>query len=93
MPKYTDEKVLGCYLYFTSHCTLEAMHAHASDRKLTEKGSAKFFVRADGSTVVARKGRLNPRQIAGIQEYVKLNYLRMYAQWRASSVNGFYVGC
>jgi len=93
MPKYTDEKVLGCYLYFTSHCTLEAMHAHASDRKLTEKGSAKFFVKADGATVVARKGRLNQRQIAGIQEYIKLNYLRMYAQWRASSVNGFYVGC
>jgi len=93
MPKYTDEKVLGCYLYFTSHCTLEAMHAHASDRKLTEKGSAKFFVKADGSTVVVRKGRLNQRQIAGIQEYIKLNYLRMYAQWRASSVNGFYVGC
>jgi len=93
MPKYTDEKVYGCYLYFTSHCTLEAMHTHASDRKLTEKGSAKFFVKADGSTMVARKGRLKTRQIAGIQEYVKLNYLRMYAQWRASSVNGFYVGC
>jgi len=92
MPKYCEEKVFGCYLYFTSHCTLEAMHAHASDRKLTEKGSAKFFVRADGSTVVARKGRLKHKQISGIQAYIKLNYLRMYAQWSASSVNAFYVG-
>ena len=92
MPKYCAEKVLGCYLYFTSHCTLEAMHAHASDRKLTEKRSAKFFVRADGSTVVARKGNLNPRKISGIQEFIKLNYLRMYAQWRALSTQGFYVG-
>ena len=92
MPKYCAEKVFGCYLYFTSHCTLEAMHAHASDRRLTEKRSAKFFVRADGSTVVARKGSLKPRQISGIQEFIRLNYLRMYAQWCASSANGFYVG-
>jgi hypothetical protein len=31
---------------------IEAMHAHASDRKLTEEGLAKFFVKADGSTEV-----------------------------------------
>jgi len=92
MLKYCEEKAFGCYLYFTSHCTLEAMHAHASDRKLTERGSAKFFVQADGSTVVARKGRLKPKQISGIQAYIKLNYLRMYAQWRTLSGNGFYVG-
>lgn len=92
MPKFTDEKVCGCYLYFTSHCTLEAMHAHASDKKLSEKGSAKFFVKADGTTVVARKGKLKPKQIAGIRDYISLNYLRMYAEWRKLSANGFYVG-
>ena len=92
MPKYCSEKVCGCYLYFTSHCTMEAMHAHASDRNLKEKGSAKFFVKQDGSTVVARKGTLKPKQITGIQDYIKINYLRMYVQWRTASINGFYVG-
>ena len=45
MPKYFQEKVAGYYLYFTKHCIIECMHAHASDRKLTEAGSAKFFVK------------------------------------------------
>lgn len=29
--------------YFISHCVIECMHVHASDRKLTEAGSAKFL--------------------------------------------------
>lgn len=44
MPKYYEFKVCGYYLYYTSSCVIEAMHVHASDRKLTETGSAKFFV-------------------------------------------------
>lgn len=36
MPKYYDFKVCGYYLYFTSHCTVEAMHVHASDKRLNE---------------------------------------------------------
>ncbi len=71
---------------------MEAMHAHASDRKLKERGSAKFFVKQDGSTIVARKGGLKPKQISGIRDYIKINFLRMYVQWRTASVNGFYVG-
>ena len=71
---------------------MEAMHAHASDRKLKEKGSAKFFVKADGSSVVARKGSFKQKQISGIQEFIRLNYLRMYVQWRTASINGFYLG-
>ena len=43
MPKYYQDKICGYYLYFTSFCTVECMHVHASDRKLTEEGSAKFF--------------------------------------------------
>lgn len=43
MPKYYPYKIAGYYLYYTSHCTLECMHVHASDDKLTEKGSAKFY--------------------------------------------------
>lgn len=45
MPKYYEFKVCGYYLYYTSHCIIEAMHVHASDKKLTESGSAKFFVK------------------------------------------------
>lgn len=45
MPKYFAEKIFGHWLYFTTHCILEAMHVHASqDSKLREKGAAKFFV-------------------------------------------------
>lgn len=45
MPKYYDFMICGYYLYFTSHCIVEAMHVHASDRRLTESGSAKLFVK------------------------------------------------
>lgn len=45
MPKYYEYKIAGYYLYFTSYCVIECMHVHASDRKLTETGSAKFFVK------------------------------------------------
>lgn len=44
--------VCGYYLYFTSHCIIEAMHVHASDRRLTESGSAKLFVKGNGDTEV-----------------------------------------
>ena len=45
MPKYYEFKVCGYYLYYTAHCIIEAMHVHASDKKLTESGSAKFFLK------------------------------------------------
>ena len=35
MPIYYQEKVAGYYLYYTKHCVIEAMHAYASDKKLT----------------------------------------------------------
>ena len=50
MPKFFNFKVAGYFLYFTSMCIVECMHAHASDSKLTEPGSAKFFVKEDGET-------------------------------------------
>ena len=43
MPKYYPFKIADHYLYFTSECIVEAMHVHASDRKLTEAQSAKFL--------------------------------------------------
>ena len=49
MPKYSEDKVFNHYLYFTSHCIVEAMHVHAGNEELSEESSAKFFVRADGA--------------------------------------------
>lgn len=57
MPKYFSFKVCGYYLYFTSKCILEAMRVHASDSKLTEESSAKFFVKGNGDSVLQERGR------------------------------------
>ena len=78
MPKYFDFKIAGYYLYFTSFCTVECMHVHASDEQLSEGGSAKFFVKRDGNTVLQNRGSLNNREIRIIQSFIKLNYKEMY---------------
>ena len=90
MPKYYAFKVCGYYLYFTSHCIVEAMHVHASDKKLTESGSAKFFVMKNGDTTVENRGILNDRELLKIREFIKENYKDMYMKWSALSDNGFY---
>ena len=78
MPKYYEFKVAGYYLYFTSHCVIECMHVHASDRKLTEAGSAKFFVENTGETVLKNRGILTDKEIRIIQRFIKQNYQQMY---------------
>ena len=90
MPKYYEFMVAGYYLYFTSHCVIECMHVHASDRRLTESSSAKFFVRSNGDTVIQDKGILNDRELRKIQEFIKLNYQDMYIKWSMFSKTGFY---
>ncbi len=90
MPKYFNFKVCGYYLYFTSHCVVECMHVHASDRRLTEHGSAKFFVRADGSSFVQARGQLSDRELVHIQAFIAENYMEMYQAWASMSDNGFY---
>ena len=90
MPKYYQFQIAGYYLYYTSHCIIECMHVHASDRKLTEAGSAKFFVNSDGSTVLQNRGILNVREIRIIQEFIKINYLEMFEKWSQDSEKGFY---
>ena len=66
------------------------MHVHASDEELTEKGSAEFFVRSDGSSRVMERGRLKEKEITAIQKFIRENYESMYITWRAMSANGFY---
>ncbi len=90
MPKYYEFMVAGYYLYFTSHCVIECMHVHASDRRLTEEASAKLFVKSDGDTVVQDAGVLSDRDLRKIQKFIKLNYQDMYLKWSAYSQQGFY---
>ena len=90
MPKYYEFKVCGYYLYYTAHCVIEAMHVHASDKKLSEAGSAKFFVKSNGETLVEDKGILNDREIRIIREFIKENYREMYLKWSEKSNAGFW---
>lgn len=90
MPKYYEFKVCGYYLYYTSSCVIEAMHVHASDRKLTEAGSAKFFVKSNGDTTVENQGILSDRDIREIREFIKKHYKEMYQKWNQLSDTGFY---
>ena len=92
MPKYYEFKVAGYYLYFTSFCVVECMRVHASDKKLTEAGSAKFFVKGNGDSVLQNKGILTDREISKIQAFIKENYEKMYEKWAQYSENGFYRG-
>lgn len=90
MPKYYEFKVCGYYLYYTSSCVIEAMHVHASDKKLTEAGSAKFFVKSNGDTTVENRGILSDRDIRKIREFIKIHYKEMYLKWTQLSNTGFY---
>ena len=92
MPKYFQFKIFGYYLYFTSFCIVECMHVHASDSKLTESGSAKFFVKANGDTVLQKRGTLKDYEIVKIQAYIKKHYKDMYKLWAEYSENEFYKG-
>ena len=92
MPKYYEFKVCGYYLYFTAKCIVEAFHVHASDSKLTEAGSAKFFVKENGDTEIRGKGMLSRIELSTIQQFIKENYKEMYKKWSALSDAGFFVG-
>ena len=74
MPKYFPFKVAGYYLYYTMECVIECMHVHASDKRLTEKGSAKLFVKPDGETIVQRQGVVSESDMKKIRKYIKLKF-------------------
>lgn len=90
MPKYFRDKIANHYLYFTSQCIVEAMHVHASDNKLTEANSAKFFVKSDGSSVLKNRGDLTDKEILIIQKFIKTNYIEMYKTWKDFGGGDFY---
>lgn len=90
MLKYYEFKVCGYYLYYTASCIIEAMHVHASDRRLTEAGTAKFFVKGNGDTTIEKKGNLTDRDLRKIQAFIKENYKEMYLKRIAIADTGFY---
>ena len=92
MPKYYNFMVYGYYLYFTSHCVVEAMHVHASDTRLTEAGSAKFFVKANGDTELMKKGTLSDIEVRKISAVIKDHYLEMHDLWLKWSDHDYYRG-
>ena len=67
------------------------MHA-SQDGKLREKGSAKFFVYADGSSRMMNQGTLRDQDVPEIQAFIKQHYLEMFAKWQELSDSGFYGG-
>ena len=66
------------------------MYKRQSDKKLTESGSAKFFVKSNGDTTVERQGILSEREVRIIREFIKDNYKDMYLKWNELSNNGFF---
>lgn len=92
MPKYYSFLIAGHYLYFTSFCIVEAMHVHAGDKELSEAGAAKFFVYADGTSRLEKRGDLKDNQITIIQKFIKENYVEMYQKWKSYGGGDFYHG-
>ncbi len=90
MPKYYTFKVANHYLYFTAQCIVEATHVHASDKRLTESNSAKFFVRVDGSSLFEKRGDLTNIEINIITKFIKENYLDMYRMWKEFGGEDFF---
>lgn len=90
MPKYYEFKVCGYYLYYTASCVVEAMYVHASDKRMTEAGSAKFFVKSNGDTTVEKQGKLTDREVRKIRAFIKKNYKEMYFKWQKIADTGFY---
>jgi len=92
MPKYFRDKIANHYLYFTSHCIVEAMHVHASDKHLTEFNAAKFYVMSDGGSVLKERGDLTDSEIIIISKFIKENYLDMYKTWKDFGGGDFFKG-
>ncbi len=44
---------------------------------MTEGGSAKFFVKSNGDTVIQNRGVLTDRELSKIQSFIKDNYKEM----------------
>lgn len=66
------------------------MHAHASDSKLTEAGSAKLFIKPDGDTIIQNQGQVSDSDMRKIRKYIKINHVTMFENWSKYSIHGYY---
>lgn len=66
------------------------VNGYAFERKLTEAGSAKFFVKANGDAILQNRGILTDREINKITQFIKANYQDMYITWANYSKNGYF---
>ena len=67
-----------------------SMIQYTSDRKLTEAGSAKLFVKNNGDTTLERQGSLTDREVRKIRAFIKEHYKEMYLKWIEIADTGFY---
>ena len=67
-----------------------SMIQYTSDRKLTEAGSTKFFVKNNGDTTLERQGSLTDREVRKIRAFIKEHYKEMYLKWIEIADTGFY---
>lgn len=58
--------------------------------KYCEGGSAKFFVKSNGDSVLQNRGILNDREISKISDFIKDHYQEMYIRWSQYSEKGYY---
>ena len=87
MPKWTDTKVAGYTLYFTTHDRGEPVHSHASSRRLIEAGSAKIWVYKNGDTSIADPGTLSSVELNRICKFIKNNKEDLFEAWQAQFGN------
>ena len=81
MPKWTDTKVAGYTLYFTTHDGGEPVHSHASTKRLVEAGSAKIWVYQNGDTEVADSGNLSATEIRRVCKFITENKQDLFEVW------------
>lgn len=83
MPESELEKIAdNAKVIANGYAFSEREDGFISDKHLTEKDSAKFFVKADGTSVMKRRGDLTDSEISTIEKFIKANYLDMYNTWK-----------
>lgn len=89
MGKYTQEKVAGYWLYYTSKCLTEGIiHVHANKNTASRGGAAKIWVCSDGSTSVADYGRIPRKDIEVIQNWISINIDMIISEWMSNGLGG-----
>lgn len=87
MPKFTEFRVQGFWIYYTSTCLGEGIiHVHANeDQRLRRITQLKFWVYKDGSQKLLEydksKIKISASQIKDIQNWIKDNLGLIESTW------------